>query len=282
MSEGIGDTTEAHTVQRLSAQEASCYPVRGPRYAEPQQHSIKNSSADTEAINSGASYISISLQIEDSASADTVEALQLVSTHSPIGGEITAYTRMSIEQLERAICTEQLKDSLVQQVQQGLATPIEDRNNLAGFKMTNMNIDMNPEMVMASEMQPNMASILSDVQKRWQEIDDVVHYDGKVYVLQNPTLCNAVISQYHDDVFAGHFGKSRTAELMQQSYNWPGTVRDVQCYCHDCVECQKVKPSHHKLYRLLNSLPVPTELWHTVTMDFIMDLPLSSTYGSTT
>ena len=81
--------------------------------------------------------------------------------------------------------------------------------------MTNIDIDMNSEMVMASEMQSNMASILLDVQKCWQEIDDVVHYDGKVYVPQNPTLCNAVISQYHDDVFTGHFGKSRTAELMQ-------------------------------------------------------------------
>ena len=74
-------------------------------------------------------------------------------------------------------------------------------------------------------------------------IDDVVHYNGKVYVSQNPTLCNAVISQYHNDVFAGHFRKLRTAELMQRSYDWPGAVRDVQHYCHDCVECQKAKPS---------------------------------------
>ena len=145
-----------------------------------------------------------------------------------------------------------------------------------------MNIDMNSDMIIASEMQLNMASILLNVQKCWQEIDDVVHYNSKVYVLQNPTLHNVVISQYHDDVFAGHFGKSRTAELMQQSYDWPGAVRDVQCYCYDCVECQKVKSSHHKLYRLLNLLPVPTELWHTVTMDFITDLLLSSTYESIT
>ena len=116
MLKEIDDATEVHTVQHLSAQEASCYPVRGLRYAEPQQHSIKNSSADTEAINSGASHIFISLQIENNTSADTVEALQLVSTHSLIGEEITAYTRMSIEQLKCAICTEQLKDSLVQQV----------------------------------------------------------------------------------------------------------------------------------------------------------------------
>ena len=113
MLKGISDTTEAHTVQRLSAQEVSHYPVEGPRYAEPQQHPIKNSSADTEAINSDVSHVSISLQIEDSTSADTVEVLQLMSTHSLIGEEITAYTRMSIEQLKCAICTEQLKDSLV-------------------------------------------------------------------------------------------------------------------------------------------------------------------------
>ena len=282
MLKGISSATEVCTVQHLSAQEASHYPVEGPRYAEPQQHPIKNSSADTEAMNSDASYISISLQIEDSTSADTVEALQLVSTHSSIGGEITAYTRMSIKQLKCAICTEQLKDSLVQQVQQGLATSIKNRNNLTGSEMTNMNIDMNSKMVMASEMQPNMASILSDVQKCWQEIDNVVHYDSKVYVPQNPTLHNAVISQYHNDVFTEHFEKSRTAELMQQSYDWPDTIRDVQHYCHDCVKCQKVKPSHHKLYRLLNLLPVQTELWHTVTMDFITDLPLSSTYRSMT
>ena len=43
-----------------------------------------------------------------------------------------------------------------------------------------------------------------------------------------------------------------------------------------------MKPSHHKLYRLLNLLPVSTELWHTVTMKFITDLPLSSIYRSTT
>ena len=61
MLKGIDGITEVHTVQCLSAQEASCYSVRGSRYAEPQQHSIKNSSADTEAIDSGTSHISISL-----------------------------------------------------------------------------------------------------------------------------------------------------------------------------------------------------------------------------
>ena len=88
-----------------------------------------------------------------------------MSTCSPIGEKITAYIRMSIEQLEHAICTEQLKDSLVQQVQQKLATSIKNRNNLTESEMTNIDIDMNSKMVIALEMQLNMASILLNVQK---------------------------------------------------------------------------------------------------------------------
>ena len=51
MSEEISDITEAHTVQHLSAQKVSWDSVRRLRYAEPQQHSIKDSAANTAAIN---------------------------------------------------------------------------------------------------------------------------------------------------------------------------------------------------------------------------------------
>ena len=90
--------------------------------------------------------------------------------------------------------------------------------------MTNMNIDMNSEIIIASEMQLNVITILSDVHKCWKSVNDVIYYDSKIYILQNFTLHNAVISQIHDDIFTDHFRKLRTAELMWQFYNWPGTV----------------------------------------------------------
>ena len=43
-----------------------------------------------------------------------------------------------------------------------------------------------------------------------------------------------------------------------------------------------MKSAHHKSYKLLNSLSVLTVLWYTVTMNFITDLSLSSTYRSMT
>ena len=160
-----------------------------------------------------------------------------MSTHSLIGEKITAYTRMSIKQLKCAIHAEQSKDSLVQWVQQRLATSIKNRNNLTESEMTNMNIDMNSEMIITSEMQLRVITIQSEVLKCWKDIDNVVYYNSKIYVLQISALCNAVISQFHDDVFTDHFEKSKTAELMCQFYNWSDTVQNVQCYCHDCVKC---------------------------------------------
>ena len=51
ISEEISDVTEAHTVQCLFAQEVSWDSVRELKYAESEQHSIKNSAANTAAIN---------------------------------------------------------------------------------------------------------------------------------------------------------------------------------------------------------------------------------------
>ncbi|SLM35629.1 gag polymerase env protein [Lasallia pustulata] len=226
--------------------------VGRPGHPEAQHRSIEDSAADADAmdIDNTVDDDPIGLQIEAGASDKTAEALQLVGTRTPIGAEATAYTSMSIEELKRAIRAEQSHDSLVRRVRQGLATPIEDRQNLAGPDTANA-------VPGTANMAMNMAATTASIWSRWQEIDDVVHYDSKVYVPQNTALCNAVISRYHDDIFAGHFGKSRPAELMRRTHDWPGAVRD-------------------------NPLPVPPELWHTVTMDFITDLPLSSTYGSTT
>ena len=73
----------------------------------------------------------------------------------------------------------------------------------------------------------NLAAMMASIWSQWQEIDDVVYYDGQIYIPQNTALRNAVISRCHDDIFAGHFGKSRTAELIPQMHDWPGAVRDV-------------------------------------------------------
>ena len=182
---------------------------RRPGYPEAQHRSIEDSAADAEAmdIDNAVDDDPIGLQIEADASDKTAEALRLVGTCMSIGGEAMAYTSMSIKELKCAICAKQFHDSLVQRVRQGLATPIEDRPNLAGPEMANA-------VPGTANMATNMAAIMASIWSRWQEIDNVVYYNGKIYVPQNTAFRNAVISRYHDEIFTGHFGKSRTAKLM--------------------------------------------------------------------
>jgi hypothetical protein len=46
-------------------------------------------------------------------------------------------------------------------------------------------------------------------------------------------------------------------------------------YIRSCLECQKDKATHYKPYSLLLLLELPYVPWTSITMDFIMDLPLS-------
>ena len=89
--------------------------ARRPGYPEVQHRSIEDSAADAEAmdIDDMVDNDPIGLQIEADASDKTAEALWLVAICTPIGGEATAYTNMSIKELERAICAEQSHNSLV-------------------------------------------------------------------------------------------------------------------------------------------------------------------------
>ena len=98
-------------------------------------------------------------------------------------------------------------------------------------------MNMNSEIIIISEMQLKVITMQSEVLKYWKDIDNVVHYNNKIYISQNSALCNAVISQFHDNIFTNHFKKSKTAELMCWFYNWSDTVWDVQHYCHNCVKC---------------------------------------------
>ena len=190
--DGGAATAEESLVWRLPAREASRngdgvvrrdnvvpninMDVRRPGHPEAQHCSIKDSAADAEAmdIDNAVNNNPIGLQIEADTSDKIAKALWLVVTCTPIGGEATTYTSISIKELERAICAKQSHNSLVRRVRQGLATPIKNRPNLAGPDMANAVPGM-------ANMATNMAATMASIWSQWQEINDVVYYNGKIY-----------------------------------------------------------------------------------------------------
>ena len=108
--------------------------------------------------------------------------------------------------------------------------------------------------------------------------------DSHVYIPdyqpERGSLCTRILQSKHDHPTAGHFGHNKTLELLRHDYVWPNIHLDCKKYVSQCVLCARNKPSRHRLYSLLQPLPIPERPWHSISMDFIEQLPSSNGFTS--
>lgn len=78
-----------------------------------------------------------------------------------------------------------------------------------------------------------------------------------------------IISELHNE---GHVGCDRTLQPVTTSYFWPSLRRDVERFVERCPMCQQAKgtASNAGLYM---PLPIPTQPWTDISMDFVLGLP---------
>lgn len=122
------------------------------------------------------------------------------------------------------------------------------------------------------ESDPFFSSVLTDVKAHLR--DDFSLTDG--FLFRGSQLCIPdcswrlrVIEELHQE---GHVGRDRTLQLVSSSYYWPSLRRDVERYVERCRACQRSKgqASNAGLYL---PLPIPTQPWTDVSMDFVLGLP---------
>ncbi|RVW69998.1 Retrovirus-related Pol polyprotein from transposon 17.6 [Vitis vinifera] len=78
----------------------------------------------------------------------------------------------------------------------------------------------------------------------------------------------------------GHFGFHKTLSRIKQSFFLSNMRRMVKDFLQQCDICQRFKTDCMKPAGLLQPLPVPTQMWTDVSMDFIEGLPSSNGYTS--
>ncbi|KAF1324316.1 reverse transcriptase, partial [Globisporangium splendens] len=84
-----------------------------------------------------------------------------------------------------------------------------------------------------------------------------------------------VLFEYHDAPFRGHLGREKTYLALSRDFCWSHQYKWVRKYVRACEVCQRVKPVP-VTNAPLRSLPVPTDCWKSVSMDFIFGLPAGS------
>lgn len=109
--------------------------------------------------------------------------------------------------------------------------------------------------------------------------DSLICYKGRIWLGNNRDLHLKVISAMHSSAIEGHSGILVTYSRLKQLFHWLGIKQTVHDYIRSCSICQQAKPDRVKYPGLLMPLPVPPHAWHTISMDFIEDLPMSTTFS---
>lgn len=101
--------------------------------------------------------------------------------------------------------------------------------------------------------------------------------EGRVVVPDHDRMRWNIIHACHSSLSSGHFGVTKTLDLVNRLYWWPGIRKTIKEFVSSCDSCQRVKASNQHPAGLLHPLPIPERRWTTVTMDFIVDLPITDT-----
>lgn len=82
-----------------------------------------------------------------------------------------------------------------------------------------------------------------------------------------------LVREAHDPPYSAHRGQQQTYAKLSRSYFWPQMHKLVSSYIRSCDTCQRTKTSRSLKSGFLNPLEIPPHPWHTVSMDFILQLP---------
>lgn len=92
-------------------------------------------------------------------------------------------------------------------------------------------------------------------------------------------LHNDVLTSIHEQLGeSAHAGYERTYNRLVQSYYWPRMARHTKEFVRTCDICQKIKHRRHAPLGLVRAIPIPGKPFDVVSMDFIMDLPVSNEF----
>lgn len=103
----------------------------------------------------------------------------------------------------------------------------------------------------------------------------LIKYKGRVWIGNNASLQQQIVSALHDSPVGGHSGFPVTYKRIKALFAWPKMKQMIKSQLAACGVCLQAKPDRSKYPGLLQPLPVPQGAWQVISMDFIEGLPWS-------
>ena len=108
----------------------------------------------------------------------------------------------------------------------------------------------------------------------------VIRYKGRIWVGNNKVAQQHIMQALHSSGIGGHSGIHVTYSRIKQLFAWPKMKQDIQDYVKSFSICQQAKVEHVRLPGLLDPLPVPSQPWTVVSLDFIEGITQSNRYNT--
>lgn len=97
-------------------------------------------------------------------------------------------------------------------------------------------------------------------------------HKGSLLLPRNLAKIPTILAEFHASPMGGHSGFFRTYKRIAV-FQWEGMTKDIRNFIAQCTICQQNKYESLAPVGLLQPLPVPTQVWADISMDFIGELP---------
>ena len=104
-------------------------------------------------------------------------------------------------------------------------------------------------------------------------MEGIINYKNIIYLVPISILKEEILKKAHDSPLAGHPGLFKTYWMLREIFSWKGLKDDVLKYVNEFPRCHQNKVEHTHPTGLLHPLPIPTQKWESISMDFITGLP---------
>jgi hypothetical protein len=106
-------------------------------------------------------------------------------------------------------------------------------------------------------------------------------WNGNHRLVVPDSLRLGIMNEVHNTIMeAAHGGYAKTYNHIASIYYWPRMSQEIKRYVSTCDICQKAKPRRHAPFRMLQPIPIPSQPFEVVSMDFIPELPESEGFDN--
>jgi len=90
----------------------------------------------------------------------------------------------------------------------------------------------------------------------------LLFYRKKLYTPDLGQPKALLLQEAHDNLTAGHPGRTKTYEMVHRHFYWPGMSKHTKQWVKNCHTCQRITPSMEALPTPVKGLATPVSGFH--------------------